>query len=221
MLARAPTAVDWFPDWAGQACAIIASGPSVKSANVLQLRGRLKVLAIKENAYELCPWADVAYGCDLAWWQHRHGLASFKGLKVGWDKRIAAQFPDVKTIEIREIKRQHYIDKLLFDCLGEIGCGGNSGFQALNLAMQFGADRILLIGIDVHDRGGVHWYGRNNWFQGNNPDQYNFARWKRAFENAAPVCVERNVEVINASPVSDLRCFRRASVEQALQDWNL
>lgn len=212
---------DWFPDWSGQACAIVASGPSAKSAGVDQLRGRLKVIALKESAYQLCLWADAAYGCDLGWWKHRKGLRGFSGIKIGWDPRIASYYPDVKTITIRDNGRQKYADDLLFDQTGEIGCGGNSGFQALNLAMQFGVNRILLIGVDVHGRAGAHWYGRNDWFKGNNPDGDNFLRWKKAFAEAAPVCRARGVDVVNASMISDLRCFRKKTVESSLAEWGL
>lgn len=218
MLAPAHTAVDWFPNWWGQPCAIVASGPSVSRAQVELLRGRLKVLAIKENACELCPWADVAYGCDLAWWKHRRGLAGFNGIKIGWDKRIASYYPDVKIVEIREWKPKHYVDELLFDRIGEIGCGGNSGFQALNLVMQFRAPRVLLLGFDLQ---GSHWYGRNEWRGGSNPVHYNFQRWKVSFENAAPVCWKRGVDVVNASAFSQLQGFRKRTVEQALQEWRL
>jgi uncharacterized Rossmann fold enzyme len=39
------------------------------------------------------------------------------------------------------------------------------------LAAQLGAKTILLIGFDMTDSAGVHWYGRNNWEQANNPTQ--------------------------------------------------
>ena len=43
-----------------------------------------------------------------------------------------------------------------------IGGGGNSGFQALNLALQWGARKIILVGFDLTDENGLHWYGRNS-----------------------------------------------------------
>jgi hypothetical protein len=107
-----------------------------------------------------------------------------------------------------------------FDRLGVIGGGGNSGFQALNLAVQFGARRIILIGFDMSDAGGVHWYGRNNWQMANNPNSSNFMRWTAAFDRAAPVLEQAGVEVVNAAPHSALRCFKRTSVADALKAWD-
>ncbi len=218
--AEGPACFRWWPDWRGKACAIVASGPSTKSAGIEKLRGRLPVIAIKENAYDLCSWADVAYGCDLAWWKHRRGLQTFKGLKIGWDKSLPQFFPDVKTITIKKTKEHpvQYSDEMHFDEPGVIGGGGNSGFQAANLAAQFGADRILGIGFDMY---GDHWYGRNNWMKGNNPVETNFRTWRRAFENAADTFKHMGIEFVNASPNSTLKCFRKASVDQALAEWGL
>lgn len=207
---------DWYLDWSGRAVAIIASGPSAKKANVSALRGVIPVIAIKENV-ELAPWADVVYGCDAAWWKKRQGLPEFKGLKVTWkgdNGHPPAPYPDIRHVEIT-IKS----DELIFDPSGKFGSGGNSGFQALNLAVQFGAKKILLIGFDMHDRSGAHWYGRNNWPNGNNPTEDNFRRWRRAFEMAAPKLKERGIEVINASHGSVLNCFDRRSVEDAMVDF--
>lgn len=205
----------WWPDWRGQACAIIASGPSTKAANVSQLRGRIKVIAIKENV-ELCPWADVVYGCDLPWWVYRRGLPNFKGLKLAYDPGVATQFPDVKQIKIKD----KLCDDILTDEPGSVGSGGNSGFQALNLAVQFGATRILLVGFDVTDRSGAHWYGRNNWMRSNNPSETNFRRWRKAFDRSSIAMNELGIEVLNASPTGQI-AFRRTTIEQALLVWGL
>jgi hypothetical protein len=201
-------------DWSGPV-AIIASGPSAKKANIPALRGKMPVIAIKENV-ELAPWADVVYGCDAAWWKKRLGLQEFKGLKVTWagsNDHRPAPYLDIRHVEIT-IKS----DDLIFEPSGKLGSGGNSGFQALNLAVQFGAKRVLLIGFDMHDRSGAHWYGRNNWPQGNNPTEDNFRRWRRAFELAAPKLKERGVEVFNASDISVLRCFERRKAEDFVAD---
>ena len=206
----------WFPDWSGAAVAIVASGPSTKKANPAQLKGRLPVIAIKENV-ELCPWANMVYGCDSAWWKNQVGLPKYEGIKVSYvASGLTAAYPDIKTIDIRKDA-----DRLLFDKPGLVGSGGNSGFQALNLAIQCGAVRVLLVGFDMQDRSGVHWYGRNNGPGRNNPTEDNFRRWRAAFATSAPELVERGIEVINASPISALTCFKRQTIEQTLAEWRL
>lgn len=196
-------------NWEGQYCAIIACGPSAKSANIEQLRGRLKVIAIKE-AFEIAPFADVVYGCDFPWWKHRHGLKEFKGVKIGWDTKIRDLYPDVRLVEIK----RKLCDELLFDEPMSIGAGGNSGFQAINLAVQWGVRGILLIGIDCT---GSHFYGRNFWNRANNPTLDNFNRWTAAFKKAEQQLKDR-VDVVSSGA---LQCFRRQSIEATLAEWDV
>ncbi len=158
-----PQQFDWWKDWRGECVAIVASGPSTKKATVELLRNRIHVIAIKKNI-ELCRWADVVYGCDAAWWRSVHGLPSYKGLKLSWADGGAKHYPDVHGVSIVQHKT-----RMLFDQPGQIGSGRNSGFQTINITAQFGAAGILLIGFDADDRSGVHWYGRNNWMDANNP----------------------------------------------------
>lgn len=205
------TRPDWFPDWRGRSAAIVASGPSTKLANVAKLQGRMKAIAIKESV-ELCPWADVVYGCDAAFWRNAMGLPNFHGLK------IAYRSPSGLVHSIRIAEKEH---RILTAEPGVIGSGGNSGFQALNLAVQFGATRILLIGFDMSDRHGVHWYGRSQGDGRTQPAEWNFVPWRKAFHVAACQMAGLGVQVLNASPLTTLTCFPIVTVENALKEWRL
>lgn len=204
-----------LPDWTGQTVAIVASGPSITKADVQSLRGRCPVIAIKEN-YDLCQWADVVYGCDFAWWRNRQGLKECKALKIAGTQLARQLADDIVIATVRPVE-----DSLIFAPLLTLGAGGNSGFQAVNLAVQLGARRLLLLGFDMSDRSGVHWYGRNSGMGRSNPSEGNFRRWRAAFVKAAPVLQQRGVEVINAAPFSALTCFPRMPLVQALQEWKL
>lgn len=212
---RGAETLDWWPDWRDRSVAIVASGPSTKKANVAQLRGRLPVIAIKENS-ELCPWADIVYGCDRAWWRNVQGLPKFTGLKISATAQATMSCPNIKIITVRPSDH-----KILLDEPAVIGSGGNSGFQALNLAVQFGATRILLVGYDMDDRAGVHWYGKNRGQGRSNPGDTNFRLWRAAFGAAAPKLKIVGVEVVNASVYTTLTCFPKITIEQALLNWNL
>lgn len=205
-----------WPDWKGQDAAIIASGPSAKKASIGLLKDRVRVIAIKK-CVELAPWADVVYGCDGPWWRDVRGLMNFKGLKLSWENTVCGSEYGIQKVEIPEAKS----NKLLFGKIGTVGAGGNSGFQALNLAAQFGAKRIVLIGFDAHGRSGEHWYGRNAWAFANNPTEDNYRRWRASFEGSAGDLTALGIEVVNASPASDLKCFPKMSIEQTLQSWGL
>jgi hypothetical protein len=204
----------WFLDWTGEACAIVASGPSTKRVNVAALRGQMRVIAIKENV-ELCPWAEVVYGCDAAWWRNANGLPKYAGLKVSATPRVVTRFPDIYIVPVQDPS----CDRLVLAPLGTVGSGGNSGFQALNLAVQFGARRVLLIGFDMTDQFGVHWYGRANGNGRSNPAEWNFRRWRAAFATASVQLKAAGVQVLNASDLSVLTCFPKITLEQALHEW--
>lgn len=206
---------DWWPAWQGAGVAVVASGPSARKANISLLRDRLRVIAIKEN-HELCPWADVVYGCDASWWKNVNGLPGYAGLKIAFSSLLKSSYPDIHAIDI-----DRHGDRILTEKPGYVGSGGNSGFQAVNLAVQFGATRILLVGFDVHGRDGLHWYGRNNGPGRNNPNEDNFKRWRAALDGSAADLERLGVDVVNASPKSDLKCFRKATVEEALSGWGL
>lgn len=163
----------------------------------------------------LCPWADVVYGCDGPWWQKSSGLPEFKGTKLAHDTGVCATYRNVHKIEVRD----H--DLMLFDDPGVIGSGGNSGFQAINIAAQFGATRILLIGFDMHGANGVHWYGNNGWKNAGNPLDRNYVHWRQALTEQSRVLAGMGINIVNVSAESALTCFRKANVEQALADWNL
>jgi hypothetical protein len=207
----------WYPDWSGCVAAIIASGPSAKKTDIsiLSQKSRIKTIAIKES-HHLCK-PDVIYGCDAHWWRHNIGLPDFSGIRVAYDKSLGEQFPNIRLIDIATP-----IDKVLLEPTGQIGSGGNSGFQALNLAIQFGARLILLVGFDMHDKSGVHWYGRNNWPQANNPGEPNFQRWRQAFNVSAPIIANAGIDVVNVTRYSELKCFRfLPSIEVAMAEWKM
>jgi len=163
----------------------------------------------------LCPFAEVVYGCDGPWWKNARGLPGFAGTKLAHDTAVCATFRDIHKIEVVD----H--DRMLFEAPGVVGSGGNSGFQALNLAAQFGANRILLIGFDMHAADGVHWYGPNRGPNMRNPLDHNYASWRAALDKQAGVLRAMDIEIVNASPHSALTCFAHKPVEAALAAWGL
>jgi hypothetical protein len=169
---------------------------------------------------DLCPWADAVYGCDAAWWKYRNGLPEFGGLKISWAGN-GLTYPDIKKVEIVKTRKGRELYSDDFHITGNsIGGGGNSGFQALNMAvLLFGARNFALVGFDMHDRGGKHWYGRNIWPQANNPQQSNFSRWMRAFDAALPKLTSIGAVVVNCSQGSALKTFPFQSIENALKDF--
>jgi len=212
----------WMPDWEDECVAIVASGASVKKEEVALLKDRIHVVAVN-NSFELCPWAEMLYACDSKWWQAKKGVASFKGIKVSGDKETIKSFPDVNQVEIRR-SAGLIVQTMLFDKIGEIGAGGNSGFQVLNILAQIGVSCVALLGFDMTTVGEkIHWHGRHadSGFVLNNPDQMAFDRWIKRMTDAAPILKSRGIEVINCSEHSALKCFPKMTVKQTLERWGL
>lgn len=224
---RGPQEVSWWLDWRGKAAAVVACGPSAKGTGVELLKGRLPVIAIKQAGLDLAPWSDVIYGCDAAWWKQVGIARKVPNLKIAWAKDVCNDETGIKAVKlavfdgVQTTAKLDAVDRIMVEEPGFLGGGGNSGFQALNLAVQFGATRIMLIGYDMSDRGGAHYYGRNTWHGANNPSEPGFVRWKRAFEKNVQVLADLGVEVINAAPLSYLKCFPRMTIQQAMERWNL
>ena len=89
--------------------------------------------------------------------------------------------------------------------------GGNSGYQAMNLAYLWGAKRLVLLGFDCKKVGGKdHWFGQHP--KGLTQVQP-YEIWQKHFEQMAKEFADLGVEVINCSPDSALTCFKTAAIE--------
>lgn len=200
------------PLWNGGVAVIIGGGPSVTQDQIdlvqgAHSKGIVHVIAIN-NAYQIAPWADVLYACDGVWWGwHYEDTADFQGLRITRSLSAKRTFPDLIWIEGEAhdqglSKRQDSIVN------GKIG-----GYQAINLAVNFGAKRILLVGYDMQNIGGLsHWHGEH-------PNKQR-PIWKHRiehFKNMLPDLKKRRIEVINCSPGSALDAFPMGDIADELE----
>lgn len=107
-------------------------------------------------------------------------------------------------------------DRLELMKFGTVGWSGNSGFHALNLAVQFMAAKILLVGYDMTLAHGLHWHGRHTGGL-NNPTAGNVERWRRCIDAAAEVIDALGIKVINASPISALTKYPKMTLLEAME----
>lgn len=195
---------EWYPDWRGECCAIIASGASATAAQAGECRTLGWRLIAVNTSWRLAPDADVLYAGDARWWADNYEGVGFAGLKVAADGR--PKYPDVHVVKVAA-------PWLLMRPPGFIGHGGNSGFQALNLALQFGVRKIALVGFDMH---GSHWHEPH---QSKNPSPDDFARWRIALGKEVRTLVELGADVVNASMSSALTTFRKISIAETALRW--
>lgn len=172
------------------------------------MRAAGPLLAVSD-AYKLAPWADALYSCDPEWWDEHAAkvtAAGFTGQRWTQSQSAALKYG------------LRWISALRRDGLSRdprvIHTGGNSGYQAVNLAYLFGARRILLLGFDMKPSA-----GREHFF-GSHPGQLRrslpFNVWIQDFRTLAADLKAEGVEVINCTPGSALDCFPKAQIEDVI-----
>ena len=202
-------APEWFPHWAGRCVVVVASGPSASEAPLDLIAGSGAACVVVNVSHRLVPGADLLYAADEAFWAHDAGARAFPGLKVTQSEKAARRF-GLHRVKLDPVGRS-----MRFDRMGEIGAGGNSGFQAINLAAQAGASRIVLVGFDLSLARGVHWHGKHGAGL-NNPSAQNIDRWRADLDASAAMLAGLGVDVLNASPHSSLTAFEKRPLEACL-----
>lgn len=197
------------PRWTGLAI-VAATGPSLTQDVATACRG-YNVIAVND-AYKLLPFAPVMYACDATWWTVHNGCPGFSGEK--WSSH-----GDKSNKKDAEAKR--YGLKLIAGKKANgfsldpsvIHYGNNSGFQACNLAILFGATKLVLVGFDMRQKDGKqHFFGSH---KAPLRRSSSYSLFIDAFKTAAKT-MPAGVEIINATPGSALKCFPQMSLEDAL-----
>jgi hypothetical protein len=129
-------------------------------------------------------------------------------LKLSQDSQACARPWGIERIHLERR------DEILVDVAGVVGWGSNGGFHALNLAVQFGAKRIALVGYDMRIDQGLHWHGAHERL--NNPSAHSCELWRRAIDGVAAKIADLGIEVLNASPISALRNYKKVTLGEAL-----
>ncbi len=191
--------------WPDETFICIATGPSLTAEDVTACYGHGRVIAVND-AVRLAPWADVLYACDGRWWDHYGGMPAFQGLKYGLSVK-AGKWPGVERLANTGVQG--------FDPGPGIRTGGNSGYQAIQVAVKLGAARVLLLGYDMKlgARGRTHFFGEH---PSTLKSVSNYGTFCAYYRSLARPLRDLNVEVINCSRETALSCFPRMTLSQAL-----
>ena len=151
------------------------------------------------------PGCDHLYGCDYRWWKYHIG--SISDLYEGrcWTQDIQWEDTGKKVdpaqwgiTQLTSLERPG-----LSIAEGIIHQGKNSGYQAVNLALLLGAERIIMLGFDMGMAAGKrHFFGEHP--QPMNMAS-NYADFIKKFETIKPA--EYGVEIWNVSRNTALKCF--------------
>jgi hypothetical protein len=151
-----------------------------------RVRGN-KVCAVS-NAYELAPWADMLVANDIRWWQKHPDAYKFQGRKFSANVINGVERCKPNTF----------------------GSLSNSGVLGLDAVRNAGATKVVMLGFDMH---GTHFFGPYQNGCTNTSDRRRevhksqFAQWKKK---------NPNIEVLNATEGSALKCFPIVRLDEVL-----
>lgn len=196
---------EWFPDWKGHIAVVVASGPSAGAIDYAPYKGRAKFIACNYS-YKLVPWADAMIGADLGFWNQHKGCKDFAGLKMTTDDA------GVRPYGLNLVR----LDKLTYGFSihqpGYVGMGANTGFYAINITLQFGPPKgIIICGFDMQ---GSHWHGPHPRGM-NNPGPVQFNKWAPLLDKQSKFLDRLGVPLINASVESRLQNFPKMPFDKA------
>lgn len=187
---------------------IVASGPSMLRVDMAALKRRRDwQLLTVNNSWKLAPWADAMFAGDLQWWD-RYGdeVRGFRGERWTRDEAAALRF------RLRLVRLRNGTGLCRDD--GHIHAGGNSGYQAINLAYHFGARQIVLLGFDMHRNAGGHWHEEHEGML--SAPETHLPVWRHSFEALAFDLQAQGVEVVNATQGTALTAFPRRPLSDCL-----
>jgi hypothetical protein len=189
------------PMWRGRTVAVLASGPGMSAQIADSLRAAGTPAIAVNDTYRLAPWAQIRYAADAEWWHENPEAALFDGLAVS-----VSAVPGVLQLQNTGVEgfERHP---------AAVRTGGNSGYQAVHIAIHAGAARVLLCGFNMSNAEGMHWHGAHV-RPLRNTDQGSYARWVDRFAALKDI----GPEIINCTPGSALTCFPHMDLDEALNE---
>lgn len=168
--------------------AILATGESMSPAVADSVVNCDVVIAVNDS-YRLAPWADALAANDAAWWLAHPEAYRFAGRKFSANEILG-------------------VERVVSP--GQLSSSSSSGVLAMEVALIFGANRILLLGFDMR---GSHWFGSHP-APLKNTDPARFEIFKARMRDWGRA--HGGVEVVNCTPGSALECFERKTLGEAL-----
>lgn len=190
-----------------ETCFILGGGFSLKDVDVELLRGRGRVVAIND-AYQLCPFADVVYWADTRWFRLHH-------------ERLAEHTAPFKVTRVDPEFRHRVSPLYVLNLLIGSGLSSNrdavvgldGGANAINVAHLLGAGTIVLLGYDMQANG--HWHNGHEGIKPTDQTVYDHD-YIPAYGRLALSARKLGLKILNATPGSALKCFETVKLDEVL-----
>lgn len=192
---------------------IFGSGPSVTEHQINYVKKnaqKCKIIAINAM-YKKIPFADYLYFCDYKFYKW-HAIDSKDPDFIFHNGKKYTICPSHYNLPIDIVRLKQGEAHGLSRKQGTLCHGSNSGYQCINLAYLKGAQRIILIGLDMtHINGKTHCHAPH---QIPTPLQvYDNILKENYFETIAEELDKEGIEVINCSSISKIKAFKKAPLE--------
>lgn len=188
---------------------IVATGPSAAEADLSRCAGY--PLICVNDAYRLAPQGQALYAADGRWWDHHAELVwrDFPGALYCADRKACERY----GLSFLTVDRRPGLSRKP-GTLYAGGVVGNSGAQAINLAYLWGANRIVLVGFDMNDKGRGHFFGEHPRGLTGTATRSMFVK---GMEGMAVELKREGVEVINTSMNSALPYWPKRPLDDSLE----
>lgn len=169
-------------------------------------------------AYRIGDWIDaVIFGDSGYFAKERATLATFPGLRISCNPVSKAEH------WVKTLGRDGQKSKGISTNPTMISWNGNTGAAAINLAVHFGAKRIMLLGFDMNIDGNrmQHWhdlYGKGPVSDDRRKRKLPFARHLQGFPVIAEDAKKLGVQIINVSANSEITCFPKMTIKQIFDE---
>lgn len=207
----------WHPPkmWDGSTAYIIGGGPSVNQMDLSLIKDK-HVIGVN-NSYLLGSWVDVCWWGDMTWldWHKQKLSKLYHGLVATCNQNSNVIKRNQNWIKFFARGKPMGID----DRPGYISWNRNSGCSAINLAVNFGAKRVVLLGFDMSDApdGKTHWHeGHKKAKKSKKKNNSPYERFRKTTTFIAKDAARLKVEILNASPVTTITVFSRVNLEDVV-----
>lgn len=187
-----------LPDWRGATVACIASGPSLTPEDCAAVRAAGLPAVVTNTTFRTCPWADALFAFDPAWWQRYlpEVRRTFRG-------RLFSQ----TLTPMRDV--------MCTRAIARWRPWPNSGACAIAMAIAAGCNRVVMLGYDCQNTGGISHHHGDHPAGLQNCDS--MPRWAVQFQRLSVFAAARAVTVVNASRTTALECFPRENLTEAIK----
>jgi len=164
-------------------------------------------------------WMDIVFFGDNGFLlRYEEPLSKYPGIRA----TCTDQMPDIPSW-IKKLDKDRDHPKGISTRPGHVSWNHNSGGAAINIAVAAGAARIILLGFDMNLTTNLRQHWHDVYQKGEQHDEKirmttlaNMDRHLRAFPQIALDARKMGIEILNASPTSEIKEFVKVPLEYLL-----